>query len=170
MEKQNIGPSLAIIGALLLFIGAIFIISEGIARDLLVGVYTLTWDEIGVDPMPVIVSFVMTLIIAIFTLIAALIAYKKAKIGGIVIAALGIFLIIGMFIPIGTVDISSFLYPEAYPVVGGTPVLGEKPILTCNLIATGIANGIVLYSATYILYLGPFLILGGGLLSIFLKE
>ncbi|MBN1801956.1 MAG: hypothetical protein JW891_10645 [Candidatus Lokiarchaeota archaeon] len=170
MDKQNIGPSMAIIGALLLFIGAIFLISEGIARDLLIGVYTLTWDRISVDPTPIIVSFVMTLTLAILTIIIALIAHKKIKIGGIAIAIIGAFAIIAMFIPIGTLDISSYLYPPGIPLVGGTPVLGEKPILTCNLVATGIANGILLYSVTYILYLGPFLILGGGLLSIFLKE
>lgn len=178
MEKQKIAPSLSLIGAILLVISAIYLISEFLARNLVLELWPATlegpytWEEIGVDPTSMVISFVVTLAVVILAGVGSAFALKNAKKGGIILIAVGAFAIIGMIIPIGSVDISSYLYPSDFYIIPlrDTVAFGERPVFTVNLVATGIVNDIPYYSITYILYCGPILILAGGILSYYLKE
>ena len=133
--QSKAGQIMALIGSILLIIGGFSGIGTIEILNLIISDAGETWNSLGVDPSLLYLRMGNTLFLGIGSLIGSIISLRYKLIGGAICIILGVIIIIGWFIPIGFIDLSS--------ISGG--------ITTVTLNGAG-------------LFIDPFLIVIGGIL------
>ena len=95
-----VSPILGIIGATLLTIAGF--VAFGVQALLQIAIAPLTFADIGLDPMLLTVSAILTLVWGLLGLVGAILAFTGKKMGVYLMLIAGGIATVGMFIPIGT--------------------------------------------------------------------
>jgi hypothetical protein len=141
MGKEKVGPILGIVGSAILMIAGFIGFGVQALIETTLGLYGLTWADIGFDPSILMIRVVITIIVAILGLIGAIIAITGKKVGAFILLIMGIIAVVGSFIPIATIDLG----------------IGPAGIVPVTLIYP-------------FFYVESFLMLIGGILALVLKE
>ncbi|MFX0026374.1 MAG: hypothetical protein ACFE8M_08150 [Candidatus Hermodarchaeota archaeon] len=139
--KALVGPIIGIIGSAILLIAAFIAFGAQAVVQQQLTLLGITWADIGVDPMIFTLRSVLTLVFALLGLIGAIIGFLGKRIGAILMLIGGIVAVVGLFIPIGAVDLSSYIPGMVIPIP-----------LTYSMF-----------------WVDPFIILVGGILGLVLK-
>ncbi len=138
--KSKAGPIVSTIGASILLTGSFLFLANLSLLNMLLDRMGETWASISVDPSLLYVRVGTTMLFGIGAFSGAIFAFKNRLIGGMICVIMGIISLIGPFIPIGFIDLTSI----------------EGGIQQITLSGWGFA-------------VDPFLIIIGGIISIFTK-
>ncbi|MFX1574960.1 MAG: hypothetical protein ACFFB0_19660 [Promethearchaeota archaeon] len=125
--KLLVGPILGIIGGgLLLIVGFLsFGVQAGVEPTL--ALLTLTWGDVGFDPILFTISSILTLVFAALAIIGAILGFVGKRVpGGALMLIGGIGAVVGYFVPVGVIDLPlpypdvpiSLVYPGLFWVPG----------------------------------------------------
>jgi len=105
--------ALGILGGIMMLIGGGLIFGTMATINSLLNEYGLTWGDIGVDPNALSASAGLTLLWGFFALIGGAAAYYKesASAGTLILMLAGFIAVIGMFVPVDTVEVGYYSLP-----------------------------------------------------------
>jgi len=105
--QSKAGSIIAIIGSILLIIGGFSGFGMLSYLNSIITGAGETWTSLGVDPSLLYVRMGITLFLGIGGIIASILSFRYRLVGGVICIILGMITIIGWFIPIGFIDLSS---------------------------------------------------------------
>ena len=111
----KVGAILGIIGGSLLLIGGLISFGTVGTIEALLTLNSLTWADIGLNPMFLTINSIMTLTWGILGLLGAIFAMQGKKFGVYLMLVIGIISVVGMFIPIATYTL---ILPFSIPLNG----------------------------------------------------
>ena len=111
----KVGAILGIIGGSLLLIGGLISFGTVGTIEALLTLNSLTWADIGLNPMFLTINSIMTLTWGILVLLGAIFAMQGKKFGVYLMLVIGIISVVGMFIPIATYTL---ILPFSIPLNG----------------------------------------------------
>ena len=101
--KAIVGPILGLIGGLILTVGGLRIFSSIAQIEGLLVLMSMTWADIGFNPVLLYLQMILTIVLGLLGLIGAILAFVGKKIGVYLMLISGLVATIGMFIPMGTI-------------------------------------------------------------------
>ena len=102
MAVAKAGPILGIIGGALLLLGGLISFGTQGTIQAYLTLVSLTWADIGLDPMFLTINSIMTLTWGILGLLGAIFAMQGKKFGVYLMLVIGMISTVGLFIPIAT--------------------------------------------------------------------
>ena len=110
--RAKVGPILGIVGSATLILSGILSFTRQAAFEIQLGPLFLSWEDLGFDPLLFIIQGIVTLACALLGVLGAIFALKGKKFGAIVLLLVGVFALIGSFVPMGTFLIGEISYPQ----------------------------------------------------------